>query len=105
MNEYKLAWMQESNADFDYATKRAKPNDSPSFAKSVFNHVVEDVADDLAVYGLISIAAYMATNQFSNPYLRFPIGVIGKIGVRALPVIGVAYAAYSVYNEVHDWLD
>jgi hypothetical protein len=98
MNPYKLAWMQECTAEFDVS----QPNKIQAKASSptVMKHIEEAIVDHAKSAIVVTGLAYMATNQMSNPLIRGTVGAIGKVGVRAIPIIGVAYTAYSIY----DWL-
>lgn len=101
MNQYKLAWMQECNADIQPLQSSVQPHQSEGWVKSVTDHVVEEVVDRAIVWGVVTGLSYMATTQIQNPLIRGPISIIGKAGLRLIPVIGVAYMAYSIY----DWFD
>lgn len=96
--------MQECTAEFDvqHPNKIQAKASSPTVMSQVIDHVVEDVKDHAVAYAAFTAVSYMATNQFANPYLRTVVGGIGKIGVRAIPIIGIAYTAYSIYDWFQD---
>ena len=104
MNEFKLAWMQECTAEYDvvHPNKIQAKASSPSLATQIKDHVVEHAVESAVTAVVVTSLSYMATNQFANPYLRTAIGGVGKIGVRAIPIIGVAYTAYSIYDWWQD---
>ena len=104
MNQYKLAWMQECTAEFDiqHPNKIQAKASSPTVMKQIKDHVVEHAVESVVTAAVFTGLSYMATNQFANPYLRTAIGGIGKLGVRAIPIVGVAYTAYSIYDWITD---
>ena len=100
MNPYYASWYQEANAIFDPVHKQAQDENPPSVMQTAVDLVVEDVKDRALLYVITAGLSYMATTQFESVWLRAPISIVGKAGLRLLPVIGTAYLAYSVY----DWL-
>lgn len=99
MNEYKLAWYNETNAEFHPVSNHAKPNDSPSFAQSMKQHIIDDAIENAQTALLVWGLTHMAQSQIDGP-VGMGLRTAGRVALRAIPIIGTAYMAYSVY----DWL-
>ena len=99
MNEYKMAWYNETQAEFSPITQEAKPNDSVSIGKIFKEHIQSEVKEYVVGSLIIWAGTHMAQSQISGP-IGMGLRTAGRVALRALPVIGTAYMAYSVY----DWL-
>ena len=98
MNQYKQAWMMA--VDILPQTQQSSPK--PEQDSEGNNFVMEKVQDHFVDLAVITALSYMATNTFANPYLRGTLGLVGKIGIRALPVVGALALAYSAYKFFED---
>ena len=105
MNEYKLAWYNEINAEFSPVDQQAKPNNSPSFAqqfKEQFKEEIKHEATEWVVKALVvGIATHAAQSQIDGP-IGMGLRTAGRLAIRAIPVVGAAYLAYSVYDAWND---
>ena len=105
MNEYKLAWYNEINAEFSPIDHTAKPNDEPSFAQQFKEQFKEDIKSEAVEYivkaAVFAIGTHMAQSQINGP-LGIALRTSGRIALRAIPVVGAAYLAYSVYDAWND---
>jgi hypothetical protein len=105
MNEYKLAWYNETTAEFSPVDHTAKPNNSPSFAQQFKEQLKEDIKSEAAEYfvkaAVLAIGTHMAQSQIDGP-LGMGLRTAGRVAIRAIPVVGAAYLAYSVYDAWND---
>ncbi len=93
MNLYKEQWMMAVDLlpQTHYSDKTPEQDSSG-------NMIYEAVQDHLVTSAILTGLAYMSTTQLSNVYLRAPISIIGKVGLRVVPVIGAIALAYSLYQ-------
>ena len=103
MNEYKRAWMVAVNLLPEVQFSDKKP-DSTSSGQTVYQHVKNDIVTGLAASVMMAGFKHMAQSQLKNRLGMF-VRTSGKIGLRAVPVIGTAMAVYTVYTLVDDLFD
>lgn len=110
MNEYKLAWLSEQAVS--YGQVRSIANLRPkqkkkSRGKSVSANDVMNVAAKQKVQGgLVSGGYSLAKHAAQSPLkgrLGMAVRLTGRIGVRAIPIVGAAMLAYDVY-QFGSWL-
>ena len=68
-----------------------------SIGSRVKHHVKKEVRDSLITAAAIGIMSHAAQSQISGP-LGIALRTTGRVAIRAIPVIGVAWAAYSIYD-------
>lgn len=89
MNQYKMAWQSHVDSDYspvDNQDRREKESDSMS--QTVTDHITDELIVSAAYVGL----AYMATSHYGK------LRIVGSVGLRLLPVIGIAAIGYSIYK-------
>ena len=105
MNEYKMAWYNETTAEFSPVDHTAKPNNDPSFAQQFKEQFKEDIQSEVTEYlvkaVVLGIATHMAQSQIDGP-LGMGLRTAGRLAIRSIPVVGAAYLAYSVYDYWND---
>ena len=94
MNQYKMAWQSHADSNYSSITKRddREIENENSFTDKVVSEIKQDVAARVALVGL----TYMATSHYGK------LRIVGSVGLRLLPVIGIAAIAYSVYTLLDD---
>jgi len=99
MNQYKQAWMSNVGIIHDNSRGEAKSETSGLYDQ-VFQ-AFEDHAKETAQLAVVmGVLGHMAQSQFSGtPGIAFR--TIGRVGIRALPIIGAVATAYTIYK----WLD
>jgi len=111
MNQYKLDWYLASQVVaevlIDQMSKNQKKiQDSHPFHRNSTNlmldHVTETVARSVMTYALPTIMKHLSQNQ-----LKGTLGIMGRVGgrvgLRAVPVIGAALFVKDAY-EIYDFL-
>ena len=100
MNHYKQAWMSNVGIIHDNSRGEAQHQTDSMFEKTVdaFIDHQKEAATAAIVMGFLG---HMAESQFTGtPGVAFR--TIGRIGIRAVPIIGAAALAYSVYKFFDD---
>lgn len=98
MNEYKKAWMVEAGMIRPTnAVELPEKNQHPSFSDSVKSHVKDEVVETVLTAVALALFTHAAQSQISGP-VGIALRTGGKVAIRAIPVIGVAWAAYSIYD-------
>lgn len=89
-----MAWQSHANSEYSPITKRddREIENENSFTDKIVSDIKTDVATRLALVGL----TYMATSHYGK------LRIVGSVGLRLLPVIGIAMIAYSVYTLLDD---
>ena len=100
LNQYKSAWMQAAGMTYN-ANKSHKKSKSISKTERLVDWAIDEIEDNAQTAVLMTGLAYMATSQFDGT-AGIGIRTIGKIGLRAVPLIGAAYVAYTVYSWLSD---
>ena len=97
MNPYKQAWMIHAGQmnSLIHSDPGKKTN---SIGSTVKRHVKKEVRDSLVTAAAIGIMSYAAQSQISGP-LGIALRTTGRVAIRAIPIIGVAWAAYSIYDH------
>jgi hypothetical protein len=90
MNHYKQAWLSHAMSDYSPIDNqdRRESEATNSLTDRIVSEVASDIGARLAFVGL----TYMATSHYGK------LRIVGSVGLRLLPVIGVAAIAYSVYK-------
>ena len=93
-NEYKTAWrLASGHTHQQRKQKTTSKKKSPSIKK--------DVQQDIAISAGLAIALgalpHMAQNQLKGR-VGIALRVTGKLGMRAVPVVGVAMTVYDAYR-------
>ena len=103
MNAYKEAWLAE--VMFDYSQKRAVSKKVAKLQKARGRISARGVADQAAkqkAQATILKGAHQASKYAAKSQLKGTIGIAlrvgGRIGLRAIPVVGVAMLAYDLYQ-------
>jgi len=99
MNQYKQAWMIQAAQyplnPMPRSTKKRSKN--KSLSGQVKDHFVQHTIE----YATLTALSYMATSQWSGamgPITR----TIGKIGIRAVPIIMIGVTAWEIYKFLDD---
>ena len=89
-----MAWHSHADSNYSPITKRddRETETENSFTDRIVSEVKQDIGARLAFVGL----TYMATSHYGK------LRIVGSVGLRLLPVIGVAAIAYSVYKLLDD---
>ena len=96
MNPYKEAWMVHAEM-MNPHIHRGSAQKTESIGSKVKHHVKKEVRDSLITAAAIGIMSHAAQSQISGP-LGIALRTTGRVAIRAIPVIGVAWAAYSIYD-------
>ena len=97
MNPYKQAWMIHAG-QINPRIKSQQPKETNSIGSTVKRHVKKEVRDSLVTAAAIGIMSHAAQSQISGP-LGIVVRTTGRVAIRAIPIIGVAWAAYSIYDH------
>jgi hypothetical protein len=96
MNEYKQAWMVEAGM--------VRPTNAPqvkmeqhTFSDKIKHHVKDEIVQSIVTAAAFSLFTHAAQSQISGP-VGIALRTGGRVAIRAIPVIGVAWAAYSIYD-------
>jgi len=98
MNQYKMAWLSHVDSDYspiDNQDQREKDS-SPSFTDRVKEDIKQIPENWLVEAAAYTALTYMATSHYGK------LRIVGSVGLRLLPVIGVAAIAYSIYTFMDD---
>ena len=104
MNEYKRAWMMAVDLLPEVQFSDSKPKTDQSTGQTVYDHVKNDIVTGIAASVMMAGFKHMAQSQLKNR-LGMYVRTSGRIGLRAVPIIGTAMAVYTVYTLVDDLLD
>jgi len=74
------------------------PKKTNSIGSTVKRHVMKEVRDSLVTAAAFGIMTHAAQSQISGP-LGIALRTTGRVAIRAIPIIGVAWAAYSIYDH------
>lgn len=97
MNEYKQAWMIEAGMIRPTHAPEVKMQ-HPSFSDHVKQHVKDEVVESVLTAAAFAMMTHAAQSQISGP-IGIGLRVGGRVALRAIPIIGVAWAAYSIYDH------
>ncbi len=97
MNEYKEAWMVHADMINPRTPMSSKGNKSESIGSKVKHHVKKEVRDTIITAAAMGIMTHAAQSQISGP-LGIALRTTGRVAIRSIPVIGVAWAVYSMYD-------
>jgi len=95
MNHYKMAW--QSHVDSDYSPL----DNQDQREKDTFTDRVKEDIKQIPENWLVEAAAYTALTYMATSHYG-KLRIVGSVGLRLLPVIGVAAIAYSVYTFMDD---
>ena len=104
MNEYKRAWMMAVDLLPEVQFSDSKPNTDQTTGQTVYDHVKSDIVTGIAASVMMAGFKHMAQSQLKNRLGMF-VRTSGKIGLRAVTIIGTAMAVNTVYTLVNDLLD
>lgn len=103
MNAYKEAWLAE--AMIEYSQKRSVGNAATKIGKkrkSVTPRRAVDIAAKQKAQGIILKGAHQAAKYAARSQIKGSVGIAlrvgGRIGLRAVPVVGAAMLAYDLYQ-------
>lgn len=100
MNPYKEAWMVHAGMINEH-----KRYDNKSYAPNIIekskSQLKKEVSDAIVTAAVIGIASHAAQSQISGP-IGIGLRVTGRLALRAIPIIGTAYAVYSLYDYFND---
>ena len=108
MNEYKLAWLSEQAVSYGQVRSIAKlaPKKKTSGkslkASDVMNVAAKQKAQGTVLSGGFSLAKHAAQSPMKGR-VGMAVRLTGRIGMRAIPVVGAAMLAYDVY-QFGSWL-
>jgi hypothetical protein len=94
MNHYKQAWLSHAMSDYSAPDRqdRREKDSTPSFTDEVVDIATDHVLQTAMYAGL----TYMATSHYGK------LRIVGSVGLRLLPVVGVAAVAYGLYKLLDD---
>ena len=103
MNAYKEAWLAE--AMFDYSQKRTISHKVAKAQKGrgrVSGRDVANIAAKQKAQGIMLKGAHQAAKYAARSQMKGTVGIAlrfsGRIGLRAVPVVGAAMLAYDLYQ-------
>lgn len=100
MNPYKEAWMVHAGMIYDYRLHETNTEGS-GLMELTRSHVKKEVRDAVVTAAVIGVATHAAQSQISGP-IGIGLRVTGRVALRAIPIIGTAYAVYSLYDWLND---
>ena len=109
MNAYKEAWLAQQM--ISYAQKRSisksyQKASNKNSSKARKQHMV-DVAARQKAQGLILKGSHTVLKHAAQSQVKGSMGIAlrvgGRVGLRLVPVVGIALLAYDTYKAV-DWL-
>lgn len=100
MNPYKEAWMVHAGMINEHNRHHTK-SDAPGMMEQSKSVVKKEVRDAIVTAAVIGIASHAAQSQISGP-IGIGLRVTGRVALRAIPIIGTAYAVYSLYDYFDD---
>ena len=74
------------------------PKKTNSIGSTVKRHVKKEVRDSLVTAVALGIMTHASQSQITGP-LGIALRTTGRVAIRAIPVIGVAWAVYSIYDH------
>ena len=102
MNEYKRAWMAAVDLlpEIHYGDSKPEEVDGQSF----YDYVKSDIITGIAASVVMAGFKHAAQSQIKGR-LGIALRVGGRVGIRAVPVVGTAMAVYTVYKLFDDFVD
>lgn len=99
MNAYKLEWMAHASMLRPDGLRPVHHNDSSNLnvkteSKRIFTR---NMKQKLAVAAGTILASHLAQSQFSGS-AGIVLRTSGRLLIRAIPIVSIAYAAYSIYE-------
>jgi hypothetical protein len=101
LNPYKLAWLQECNADYGTDRSINRPNQSPQVMDNIQQKLISDAVVGATLSGIMTASQFMSTSQMKGR-MGMALRVGGRVGVRAVPIVGIALTVYDVYSFFKD---
>jgi len=92
MNQYKMAWQSHADSNYSPITKRDDREQESSLTQKIMEDVKQIPENWVVEAAAYTALTYMATSHYGK------LRMVGSVGLRLLPVIGVAAIAYSVYK-------
>lgn len=84
-----MAWQSHADTMYSPITNRDdREQDTESMTQTVSEHITDELIVSAAYVGL----TYMATSHYGK------LRIVGSVGLRLLPVIGIAAIGYSIYK-------
>ena len=100
MNPYKEAWMVHAGMINEHKRHETRTS-APGLMDKSKSVVKKEVRDAIVTAAVIGIASHAAQSQISGP-IGIGLRVTGRVALRAIPIIGTAYAVYSLYDYFND---
>jgi hypothetical protein len=103
MNEYKQAWYANTLVGIQEAPekkKRVSSKKSGGFGKEFKSHLKQDVKRGAYAVAMgigMQASKYAARSQLTGA-LGVSLRVGGRVGLRVIPVVGMALMAYDLYQ-------
>ena len=111
MNQYKLDWYLATQSVSNYVMNRVIASEdarTQDFYKTAADHYIEDLLESAArgvmVWAVPEIMKHLAQNQIKGK-LGIMGRVGGRVGLRAVPVLGtlmIVKDAYDLYQWISD---
>jgi hypothetical protein len=100
MNPYKEAWMAHAGMIYDRKSHETN-TERPGLMELSKSYVKKEARDAIVTAAVIGVATHAAQSQISGP-IGIGLRVTGRVALRAIPIIGTAYAVYSLYDYLTD---
>lgn len=101
LNQYKLAWLQEVNAEYLSPVAQQSAGESPQPHNNIQQKLISDAVVGATLSGIMTASQYMSTSQMKGR-MGMALRVGGRVGVRAVPIVGIALTVYDVYSFFSD---
>ena len=92
MNQYKMAWHSHADSNYSSITNRDDREEESSLTQKIMEDVKQIPESWVVEAAAYTALTYMATSHYGK------LRIVGSVGLRLLPVIGIAAIAYSVYK-------
>jgi hypothetical protein len=101
LNPYKLAWLQEINAEYISPVSQYSKGDDPKPHNNIQQKLISDAVVGATLSGIMTASQFMSTSQMKGR-MGMALRVGGRVGVRAVPIVGIALTVYDVYSFLSD---
>jgi hypothetical protein len=103
MNEYKRAWMAAVDLLPEVQYSDSTPRQD-STGQQVYDQLKHELVTG-AMTSLVMLGLKHAAQSQLKGRLGIAMRVGGRVGLRAVPIIGTAYTVYTIYDYLDDLFD